>query len=154
HVLTIERRVAKFVAGRDVLRRGERVLLMLSGGADSMAMLALVRAADERLGLGLGLAALHVDYGLRGTDSARDREIVVTACAAAGIDLEVMALEGRLRGPDFQARARGLRYERAWQEAAQRGCTVVAAAHNRDDQAETIVYRLAKYASPQGLAGA
>jgi len=152
-VLRMERRVAAFVAGRDVVRRGERVLLMLSGGADSMAMLALVRAADERLGLGLGLAALHVDYGLRGADSARDREIVVRACAAAGIDLEVVALEGRLRGPDFQARARELRYERAWQEAARRACTVVTAAHNRDDQAETIVYRLAKYASPQGLVG-
>ena len=126
---------------------------MLSGGADSMAMLALLRAADRRLRLGLAMAALHVDYGLRGAASTRDREIVARACADAGVELEVVTLGGRLRGPDFQARARDLRYAEAWAVAARRGCSVVAAAHNRDDQAETVLYRLAKYASPQALVG-
>ncbi len=152
-VLRLERRVCDFVAGRGVVRPGEHLLLMLSGGADSMAMLAMLRAADRRLRLGLAMAALHVDYGLRGADSTRDREIVATACAAAGIELDVVTLEGRLHGPDFQARARELRYAKAQEAAACRGCTVVAAAHNRDDQAETILYRLAKYASPRGLVG-
>jgi tRNA(Ile)-lysidine synthase len=152
-VLKLERRIAAYIARCAVLRRGEGVLLMLSGGADSMAMLALVGAADRRLGLDLGLHALHVDYGLRGDDSTRDGEIVARACRAAGIDLDVVRLGGRLRGADFQARARELRYERAWAVAARTGCAAVAAAHNRDDQAETILYRLAKYASPQALAG-
>ncbi len=152
-VLRLERRVAEFVSRRGVLRRGEHVLLMLSGGADSMAMLALVRAVDRRLGLGLGLAALHVDYGLRGADSARDRKITARACAAADIDLDILCLAGKLHGKDFQARARKLRYGEAQAIAERRGCAVVAAAHNRDDQAETVLYRLAKYASPQALAG-
>ncbi len=152
-VLRLERRVADFVARREVLRAGERALLMLSGGADSMAMLALVRAADRRLALGLDLCALHVDYGLRGDDSTRDREIVARACAEAGIELEVVRLEAGLHGPNFQARARDLRYGRARALAAARGCDVIATAHNRDDQAETILYRLAKYASPQALVG-
>ena len=152
-VLRLERRVADFVARRQVLRAGERALLMLSGGADSMAMLALVRAADRRLALGLDLCALHVDYGLRGDDSTRDREIVARACAEAGIELEVVCLEAGLHGPNFQARARDLRHGRARALAAARGCDVIATAHNRDDQAETILYRLAKYASPQALVG-
>ncbi len=126
---------------------------MLSGGADSMAMLALVGATDRRLGLGLELCALHVDYGLRGDDSTRDREIVARACAEAGLELEVVCLEAGLHGPNFQARARDLRYGRARALAAARGCDVIATAHNRDDQAETILYRLAKYASPQALVG-
>jgi hypothetical protein len=109
----------------------------------------MARNADRRLALGLDLCALHVDYGLRGDDSTRDREIVERACAETGIELEVVCLEAGLHGPNFQARARDLRHGRARALAAARGCDVIATAHNRDDQAETILYRLAKYASPQ-----
>src|SRR5450830_487881 len=82
-----EKRVAGFVEREDVLRRGEHVLLMLSGGADSMALLALLPGVDARLGLQLRLSALHVDYGARGADSDRDREIVAHGCEAAGMPL-------------------------------------------------------------------
>ena len=148
----LERRVAGFVEREGVLRLGERVLLMLSGGADSMALLALLPGVDARLGLQLRLSALHVDYGARGADSDRDREIVARACAASGVPLQVVRLRRRLSGAGFQARARAFRYERA-RELAAAGCDVVATAHNRDDQAETVLYRLTKYASPRGLAG-
>ncbi len=148
----LQRRVAAFVADHRVLLPGERALLLLSGGADSMALLDVVRAVDDALDLGLTLAALHVDYGLRGEDSARDRRIVTEACAAAGLPLHVVQLGGSLRGGGFQARARALRYDRA-RELAGGGHDVIVTAHNRDDQAETVVYRLAKYATPRGLAG-
>ena len=136
-----------------MLRPEEYALLMLSGGADSMALLALLPVVDVRLGLQLRFSALHVDYGARGADSDRDREIVARACAAAGVPLHVVRLRRRLGGPGFQARARALRYERAGELAAADGCDIVVTAHNRDDQAETILYRLVKYASPRGLAG-
>ena len=64
-----------------------------------------------------------------------------------------MRLRGALSGSGFQARARALRYERAREVVAAGGCDAVVTAHNRDDQAETILYRLTKYASPRGLAG-
>ncbi|MGZ4199960.1 MAG: ATP-binding protein, partial [Thermoleophilia bacterium] len=68
--------MAAFVADGAVLRPGERALLLLSGGADSMALLDLARRADRRLGLGLTFVALHVDYRTRGPASTRDRRIV------------------------------------------------------------------------------
>ncbi|HEX6944850.1 MAG TPA: tRNA lysidine(34) synthetase TilS, partial [Casimicrobiaceae bacterium] len=105
------------------------------------------------LGLGLGFAGLHVDYGLRGDESDRDRRIVERACAAAGVPLHVERLRGEIAGPDFQARARVVRYGRARHLAAANGYDVLVTAHNRDDQAETVLYRLVKYASPGGLAG-
>jgi tRNA(Ile)-lysidine synthase len=151
--LRLQRRVADAVAAAGTLRAGERALLMLSGGADSMALLSLVRAADRRLDLGLELAALHVDYGLRGADSDRDRRIVEVACREAGLPLHIERLRGRLAGGDFQARARAQRYGRARELAVARAYDVLVTAHNRDDQAETILYRLTKYASPRGLAG-
>ena len=151
--LRLQRRAAEYTARTAALRPGERALLLLSGGADSMALLALLPGMDRRLGLGLTLAALHVDYGMRGADSDRDRHIVERACAAAGVPLHVERVRGDLSGGDFQARARDLRYGRARRLAAENGYDVLVTAHNRDDQAETILYRLAKYASTRGLAG-
>jgi len=149
----LARRVAGFVALEGVLRPGEHVLLLLSGGADSMALLDLLPRVDAHLGLGLRLSALHVDYGARDADSDRDRELVARACEAAGVPLHVVRLRRRLSGAAFQARAREFRYEHARELAAAAGCDVVATGHNRDDQAETVLYRLTKYASPRGLAG-
>jgi tRNA(Ile)-lysidine synthase len=149
----LERRVTDFVVRERVVQRGERALLMLSGGADSMALLALLPVVAGRLGLELELAALHVDYAMRGAQSDRDRAIVERACAAAGVPLHVVRLRRKLTGGDFQARARDLRYRHARELAAAEGYGVIVTAHNRDDQAETILYRLAKYASPRGLAG-
>lgn len=149
----LESRVVAYVAENAVLRPGERVLLMLSGGADSMALLEMLPVVSARLGLDLALEALHVDYATRGEASDRDREIVRRACAEAGVPLHVLRLRRKLEGGDFQARARELRYRRATTIAAERGCGIIATAHNRDDQAETILYRLTKYASPRGLVG-
>ena len=149
----LERRVTDFVGRESVLKAGERALLLLSGGADSMALLALLPIVAGRLGLGLEFAALHVDYATRGAQSDRDRAIVERACEAAGVPLHVVRLRRKLTGGDFQARARDLRYGRARDLAAAEGYGVVITAHNRDDQAETVLYRLAKYASPRGLAG-
>lgn len=151
--LRLQRRVAESIVATLALRPGERALLLLSGGADSMALLSLVQAADRRLGLGLRLAALHVDYGLRGADSDGDRLIVERACAKAGLPFHVERLHGSLTGRDFQARARAQRYGLARELSVEHGYDVIVTAHNRDDQAETVLYRLAKYASPRGLAG-
>ena len=151
--LRLRRRVEDDLARTQALRAGERALLLLSGGADSMALLSLLGAADRRLGLSLTFAAFHVDYGLRGAASDRDRGIVERACAAAGVPLYVERLHGALEGADFQARAREFRYARGRELAVEHGCRVLVTAHNRDDQAETVLYRLVKYASPRGLAG-
>jgi tRNA(Ile)-lysidine synthase len=149
----LERRVCQYVRTFGLLHPGERLLLMLSGGPDSMALLQLVLHCERRLGLGLWLAALHVDYGLRGADSTRDRKIVEEACAAHGVELHVVEAPTGMRGANFQQRARDFRYAQARAVAMERGCARIVTAHNRDDQAETILYRLAKYPSPAVLAG-
>jgi tRNA(Ile)-lysidine synthase len=149
----VEARVLAHVRSLALLRPGERVLLMLSGGADSMAMLELMLRCDVSVRLGMRLAALHVNYGLRGADSERDRGIVEEACAAHAVELHEVAAPPGLRGPNFQERARAFRYDTARALAAEHGYTRIATAHNRDDQAETVLYRLVKYPSPAALAG-
>ena len=151
--LRLERRVATFVAAHEVFRPAEGAVLMLSGGPDSMALLSVARAVDRRLGLGLALAAVHVDYRARGEHSDRDRALVEDACAAAGVPLHVLRLERPLTGAAFQARARDVRYRFAREVLERERAAVLVTGHNRDDQAETVLYRLAKYASPRGLQG-
>ena len=126
---------------------------MLSGGADSMALLELVRLVGQRLGLGLSLEALHVDYARRGADSARDRAIVANACEAAGLRMHLLEPGRPPRGENFQAWAREARYQAAERIAQERRLDLIAVAHSRDDQAETVLYRLAKYGGPAGVAG-
>ena len=152
-LFNLEQRVAGFVAEHAVLRRAEHAVLMVSGGPDSMALLALAGAVDRRLGLGLTLTVVHVDYRARGEQSDRDRRLVERACAAAGVPLHVLRLDGPLSGGGFQARARDVRYGHAREVAAREGATVVVTGHTLDDQAETVLYRLTKYAGPRGIAG-
>ena len=150
-VASLRRRTADFVAAGELLRPGERTLLMLSGGADSMALLDLVGSVDRRLGLGLELSALHVDYATRGAASTRDRQIVEEACRVLAVPLHVVALAHKPSGSAFQERARQIRYDAARAVVARGEADVVVSAHNRDDQAETVLYRLAKYAAPSSL---
>ena len=147
----LRRRAADFVAAGALLLPGERLLLMLSGGADSMALLDIVRAVDRRLGLGLELAVLHVDYATRGVASTRDREIVAAACAALGVPLHVVRLARKPAAANFQERAREIRYDAARTLVARGDADLIVTAHNRDDQAETVLYRLVKYAAPSSL---
>ena len=152
-LVSVERRVRQYVRSLELLRHGEPTLLMLSGGADSMALLKLVQTCDTSLDLSLKLAALHVDYGLRGADSDRDRHIVEEACHRHKLELHVVRAPAGLRGASFQERARELRYAAARALAVEWGYTRIVTAHNRDDQAETVLYRLLKYPSPAALAG-
>lgn len=145
--------MARYVSAHEVLRPGETILLMLSGGADSMALLHLLDALNRTLRLGLQPAALHIDYAARGADSDRDREIVARGCAALAVPLHILRLKRALEGADFQERARVLRYDEARRLVAEHGYDVIVTGHHRDDQAETILYRLTKYASPRGLGG-
>ena len=135
------------------LRAGEQALLLLSGGADSMALLSLLRAVDAGSGLGLRSRRCTWTTALRGADSDRDRAIVERACAAAGVPLHVERLRGRLAG----ARLPGARPRAALRARprAGRGARLRRRRHRAQPRRPggDVLYRLAKYASPRGLAG-
>ncbi len=129
--------------------RPGRVLLGLSGGADSVALFHLLRrlALDE----GFALFAAHVHHGLR---EAADEEaqFVSDLCHSAGIRLAVKHVKVARQG-SLEAAAREARYA-ALEEARQAfDCPVIALAHHADDQAETMMLHLLHGAGPTGLAG-
>ncbi|MGB0873482.1 MAG: tRNA lysidine(34) synthetase TilS [Solirubrobacterales bacterium] len=122
---------------------GNPVLTLISGGGDSVALLAaLVELRGPK-----GVFTLHVNYGLRGDESDDDEDFCRSLCGRLGVSLAVQhAPEGFAEGGNIQARARELRYALAEQRAAELGGATIAVAHTADDQAETILYRL--FASP------
>lgn len=123
-----------------LIRAGAPLLVMLSGGADSVCLL------DVALRLEADVSALHVNYGLR-AEAGDDEEHCRSLCERLGVPLAVerVALE---RGGNLQARARDARY--AFAERIARGD--YATAHTLDDQAETVLYRLASSPGPRSLA--
>jgi len=142
-----ERDLERAVEQSGVIRQDEHVLVACSGGPDSVALAASLRAVAERMGLTVSLA--FVNHNLR--DSAWQDECVVLHLAAQlAIPLDIVALPEGGRDEQYLRHAR---YEALTELAKRRGCTVVAAAHHAEDQSETVLLALLRGAGPSGLWG-
>ncbi len=132
---------------------GARLVVAVSGGVDSMALLdALVRLQDR---FGLRLQVAHVHHGLRGRAADRDAAFVVAEAARRGLSASVSRLNTaeRPRGESIQVWARNARYL-CLDAVAERGrASRIAVAHTLDDQAETVLLNLLRGTGPRGLAG-
>ncbi|MBP1684478.1 MAG: tRNA(Ile)-lysidine synthetase [Deltaproteobacteria bacterium] len=128
---------------------GDHVLVALSGGADSVALLgALVALAPE---FGIGVCAAHLNHGLRGEESLRDQRCAVEVARRLGVPCVVGSSPVLEPGPNLEARARRERYAFLAAAAAQRRCRKIATGHTRDDQAETVLMRLLRGSGADGL---
>jgi tRNA(Ile)-lysidine synthase len=125
----------------------EPLLVMISGGRDSVCMLDLAvraRGADA-------VRALHVNYGLR-EEAGEDERHCAQLCERLGVALEVERPRRPEGSGNLQAWAREARYAAAAQLAEETGATIVTG-HTADDQVETILYRLASSPSRRALLG-
>jgi tRNA(Ile)-lysidine synthase len=136
-------RALEAAADSGLIRAGEPLLVMLSGGADSVCLL------DCALTLGAKVSALHVNYGLR-AESDADEEHCRRLCERVGVSLVVERVSLPEDG-NLQSEARDLRYALAERHAPTG--TDYAAAHTASDQAETVLYRLAVSPGRRALLG-
>lgn len=133
------------------------VLVAVSGGPDSMALLAALLAAKQQVGGAGKLFAGHVDHSLRGDDSTADAEWLAAECRRLGVPLFIEKANvgevAEVRGDGMEEAARTTRYEILTRMAETLGARFVALGHHRDDQLETILFRLLRGSGLRGLAG-
>jgi len=144
------RKLAAALAGPGAPRAGEHLLVAVSGGPDSTAL--LVALAELGSTLRLAVTAAHVDHGLRGAEGAAEAARVGVLAGRLGVPFVSRAV-ALAPGPGLEARARRARYGALAAMAAEARATRIVTAHTQDDQVETLLQRLLRGTGRRGLGG-
>lgn len=146
-------RMVKTIRSRTLIEKGQHVLVAVSGGPDSVALLSLFHRL--RSPWRLTVTAVHFNYGLRGPESDQDQAFVTELCSALDVPLYTRRLDlsCRPRGTSLQAEARELRYGALSSIAGECGADRIAVGHTADDQAETVLLWMLRGAGLTGLSG-
>lgn len=150
--------VYNYITEHEMVNPLDRIVVGLSGGADSVCLLVTLCALAERLETGVGnLFAVHVNHMLRGEAAERDEQFSRELCERLGVhyscyrkDIETYA--GELHCTVEEA-GRQYRYQCFQEEAARYGCDKIAVAHNRNDLAETVLFNIIRGSGLRGLGG-
>ena len=148
-------KVLAFCEEHGLLAHGSSIVVAVSGGADSMALLDLLLHLQERQALSVHVA--HFEHGIRGEASREDAHYVAAFCRAKGVACSVEAADvpqyAKERRMSLETAARELRYAFLRRVKAHVGAQVIAVAHHADDQAETVLQHILRGAGLHGLVG-
>ena len=144
-------RVAAFIKQHHLLEPNGTVLVAVSGGADSVALLHLLHT------LGYPVSALHCNFHLRGEESDADQQFVEKLCQQFGVSLGVTHFHtadyAKSHGISIEMAARELRYQWFREQMEAQKAQAIAVGHHMDDQAETLLLNLLRGTGLRGLAG-
>jgi len=154
-VQSLPQTIFAFIGKHRLLKAGDRVGVAVSGGADSVALLRLL--LDLRKQLGVVLSVVHFNHKLRGVESEEDERFVAKLAQEHNLafpcesgDVRAHAERERL---SLETAARHMRYEYFRRLLIEGTLNRIATAHTLDDQAETVLLRIARGAGSRGLAG-
>ncbi len=143
-------KVKSTVEKYNMLPKGAKVVVALSGGSDSMALLSVLNSVRKEYSI--ELSAAHVNHGLRGKDADRDEEFVARKCEELGIPVHILrvdvAAEAKKSGEGLEECGRRIRYEffASFGDEA-----VIATAHNLSDRVETFIFNFSRGSALRGL---
>lgn len=149
--MNVEQIVDKYIARHQLLNDNGKYIVALSGGADSVALLLILRH------LGYNVCAAHCNFHLRGEESNRDEQFCVNLCARLNISLHRIHFDTQTYAYKYKVSiemaARELRYNYFAQLCKAIGANGVCVAHHRDDNVETVILNLLRGSGVEGLAG-
>ncbi len=151
----MEKRILQYIDEKQLLEAGDAVLIGVSGGADSLALLHFLNQYKDQLGIQIAVA--HVHHGLRGEDADLDAAFVKEQCRKLGVsfylketDVHVVARE---TGKTLEDAGRAVRRSFFKTLTEQKGFSKIALAHHLNDQAETVLMRLIRGTGVKGASG-
>ncbi len=144
-------RIKEYICSNRLLDNGAKVVVGLSGGADSTALLLVL------LRLGYKVQAVHCNFHLRGAESDHDQQFATDLCARLGVELEICQYDTKAyaseHGLSIEMAARELRYADFDRIMNKCGASAVCIAHHRDDSVETVLLNLIRGTGIKGLTG-
>jgi tRNA(Ile)-lysidine synthase len=154
--MDLQKKVSQFLQRQELLAPGDRVLVAVSGGPDSVALLHLL--CDLRKELGLHLEVAHLQHGIRGAEAEEDARFVAELAATLGLPLHLKEIDlPRIRSAagkgNLEALARAERYRFFADVARERNLGKIATAHTQDDQVETVLMWFLRGSGLKGLGG-
>lgn len=149
------RKVRATIEKYGMLDKGDLVIVAVSGGPDSVALLHVLNSLKPLYGI--DLHAAHFEHGIRGRESIEDMEFVKALCQEMGVGLTVesrdVAEYARSEGLSLEHASRKLRYEFLERVMAERSAHRIATGHTANDQAETVLLNLLRGVGFVGLGG-
>ena len=156
-----KKKIRDYIEKYHMLNKGDRVVLGLSGGPDSVCLFFVLLALKKEYGL--DIHALHVNHCIRGEDADEDQAYVESLCQEFQVPLKVLRVDipamVEASGRSVEEEARMARYEafeadaRELEEDRAEGSVKIAIAHNADDNAETVLFHMARGTGLDGMCG-
>ena len=154
-----KKRIREYIDKHNMINRGDRVILGLSGGPDSVCLFFVLLALKEEYGI--SIQAIHVNHMIRGADADEDEHYVRSLCLEYDVPLQVLRIDipkhAKKSGRSLEEEARIARYdafEKAALKAESEGMIAkIAIAHNANDNAETVLFHMARGAGLDGMCG-
>lgn len=147
--------VVKFVQQYHMIQKDDRIIVGVSGGADSMCLLRILMELQKTYRL--DLFVVHVNHGLRGEEALRDQSFVEKFCRKEGLSFicytEDIRGYSRTHQCSLEEAGRILRYQAFEREYKLHDCNKIAIAHNKNDLAETVLFHLVRGTGLKGLGG-
>ncbi|MBE0572825.1 MAG: tRNA lysidine(34) synthetase TilS [Ignavibacteriaceae bacterium] len=152
---TIEQKAIKFIDENHLIEKGDKILVALSGGADSIFLLSFLIKFKKRFGI--EIAAFHLNHKLRGKSANADEKFCSDFCKQNKIEFicvkkDVKSYAKKLK-LSVEESGREIRYFELNKAADKMGCTKIATAHSASDNVETILLNFVKGAGIKGLSG-
>jgi tRNA(Ile)-lysidine synthase len=152
-----EKKVADYLKANELLGSADRLLLAVSGGADSTALLYAMHAFKAGRVLNAELLCAHINHQLRAGDADLDEEFVIAQATELKVPVTTRRLDvsgyARCSKLSIETAARQLRIQVLGEIARANNCDAIATAHQKNDNAETIIQRLTRGTGLRGLAG-
>lgn len=148
---SFEYKIKKYIYENDMIGSGDKVIVGLSGGADSVCLLMVLKK------LGAKVYAVHINHMLRGDEADADEEFCKRLCEKLGVPLEVYHKDIKAYAKDermtVEEAGRKFRYACFEEQRVKLGAAKIAVAHNKNDLAETVIFNMTRGSGINGLSG-